>query len=117
MEKRMPDFLDNVPLIICRELHFMHDGTPANFSLIARRYLNQKFPGQWIGRGGPIARHPHSPDLDTLNFFLWGHLKSLVYLSPVDDVETPKSNCGRFIDNTQHARNLESSSDGNKPSS
>jgi hypothetical protein len=55
MENGMPDFLADVPLIICRELLFMHDGSPAHFSLIARRYLNLKFPGQWIGRGGPIA--------------------------------------------------------------
>jgi hypothetical protein len=40
-----PDFLADVPLIIHRELHFMHDGAPAYFSL-ARRYLNQKFPGR-----------------------------------------------------------------------
>jgi hypothetical protein len=25
MEKSMPDFLADVPLIICRELHLMHD--------------------------------------------------------------------------------------------
>jgi hypothetical protein len=55
MENNMPDFLADVPLIIYRELHFMHDGAPAHFSLIARRYLNRTFPGQWIGRGGPIA--------------------------------------------------------------
>jgi hypothetical protein len=88
MENSMPDFLADVPLIICRELHFIHDGAPAHFRFFARRYLNRKFPGQWTGRGGPIAWPPRSPDLNTLDFFLWGHLKSLMYLSPVDDVET-----------------------------
>jgi hypothetical protein len=79
MESRMPDFLAILPMIIYRELHFMHDGTPTYFSLIARRYLNRKFPGQWIGRCGPIALPPRSPDLNTLDFFLWGlKEKSLV---------------------------------------
>jgi hypothetical protein len=53
-ENNMPDFLANVPLIICQEMHFMHDGAPAHFSLTAHKYLNQKFLGQWIGRGGPF---------------------------------------------------------------
>jgi hypothetical protein len=87
MENSVPDLLADVPLIICRELHFMHDGAVTHFSLIARRYLNRKFPGQWIGRGGPIAWPPRSPDLNTLDF-LWGHLKLFVYLSPVDYAET-----------------------------
>jgi hypothetical protein len=78
MENSMPDFLANVPLIISRELHFMHDGAPAHFSLISRRYLNRKFPGRWIGRGGPIAWPLRSSDLNPLDFFLWRHLKSLV---------------------------------------
>jgi hypothetical protein len=74
----MPDFLADVPLIICRELHFMHDGAPAHFSLVARRYMNQKFPGWWTGRGGPIAWPPRSSDLNPLDFYLWSHLKSLL---------------------------------------
>jgi hypothetical protein len=73
----MPDFLADVPLIICRELHFVHDGAPAQFSL-ARWYLNRKFPGRKIGRGGPIAWPPRSSDLNPLDFYLWEYLKSLV---------------------------------------
>jgi hypothetical protein len=74
----MPDFLADVPLIICRELHFMHDGAPAHISLAARRYLNRKFPGRWIGRGGSIAWPPRSSDLYLLNFFVWGNLQFFV---------------------------------------
>jgi hypothetical protein len=88
MENSMPHFFADVPLIIYRELHFMHDGAAAHFSLIAHRYLNRKFPGRLIGQGGPVAWPPRSPDLNRLDFYLWVHLKSLVYLSPVDDVET-----------------------------
>jgi transposase len=103
MENNMPDFLADMPLIIHRELHFMHDGAPTHFSLVARRYLNRKLPGQWISRGGPIAWPPHSPDLNTLHFFLWAHLKSLVYLSPVNDVETLQN---RIVAGFQTIRNM-----------
>jgi hypothetical protein len=74
----MSDFLADVPLIIRRELHFIHNGAPTHFSLFARRYLNRRFPGRWIGRGGPIVWSPRSSDLNLLDFYLWGHLKSLV---------------------------------------
>jgi hypothetical protein len=50
--------------------------------------LTREFPGRWIGRDGPIAWPPCSPDLNPLHFYLRGHLKSLVYSTPVDDVET-----------------------------
>ena len=43
--------------------------------------------GRWIGRGGPIAWPPRSPDLSCLDFFLWGYLKSLVYDTPLESEE------------------------------
>jgi hypothetical protein len=66
----------------------MHYGAPAHLSLIVRRYLNAKFLGQRIGRGGPIAWSPCSPGLNPLDLYLYGHLKALVYSSPVDNVGT-----------------------------
>jgi hypothetical protein len=83
----MPDFSTDVLRIICHELRFMYDDTPTNFSLTARRYQNQKFNGQWIGRGGPTAWPLHSPDLYSLNFYSWDHLKLLGYSSHVDNVD------------------------------
>jgi hypothetical protein len=38
--------------------------------------LEATYPGRWIGRRGPIAWHPWSPDLTPIFlYFLWGHLK------------------------------------------
>lgn len=31
-----------------------------------------------MGRGGPIAWPARSPDLNVLDFFVWGHIKSLI---------------------------------------
>ncbi|GBL82217.1 hypothetical protein AVEN_252404-1 [Araneus ventricosus] len=44
-------------------------------------------PARWIGRGGPVAWPPRSPVCNPLDFFFWGHMKSLVYQTPVDSAE------------------------------
>ncbi|GFU50622.1 uncharacterized protein TNCV_235841 [Trichonephila clavipes] len=48
---------------------------------------HRTYPRRWIGRGGPVNWPACSPDLSCLDFFLWGHMKSLVYASPVDSDE------------------------------
>jgi hypothetical protein len=40
-----------------------------------------------MGRGGPVPWPPRSPDLNPLDYCVWGHVKSLVYTSAVDTVE------------------------------
>ena len=44
-----------------------------------RAYLDQTFTDRWIGRGGPLTWPPRSPDLNPLDFYLWGHIKTNVY--------------------------------------
>ena len=39
---------------------------------------------KWIGRGGPVAWPPTSSDLTPLDFFLWRHVKNIVYINPVN---------------------------------
>lgn len=65
-------------------MYFMHDGAPAHFALRVRQYLDRKYGEKWIGRGGPIAWPPRSPDLNPLDFFFWGYLKNFVYFKPVE---------------------------------
>jgi len=38
-----------------------------HFSLITRQYLNDHFPGKWIGRNGPVEWPPRSPDLNPID--------------------------------------------------
>lgn len=87
LENDLPTLLDDVPLETRRDLWFMHDGAPAHFSHVARDYLNNTFPNRWIGRGGPIAWPPRSPDCTPIDFFLWGYLKQLVYSTPIRTLE------------------------------
>ena len=42
------------------------------------------FPNRWLGRGGPVAWAPRSPDLTPLDYYLCGHMKTLVYETKVD---------------------------------
>jgi len=57
---------------------FQQDGHPAHASLLARTILNKKFPGRWIGLHGP-QEWPRSPDLTTMDFFVWGSLKNKIH--------------------------------------
>lgn len=83
----LTDLLDDVPIQLRRGMFFMHDGAPPHFSVNVRAHLNDFYPERWIGRGGPVAWPPRSPDLNPLDYFVWGYLKSLVYAVPVQNVE------------------------------
>jgi hypothetical protein len=63
---------------------FMQDGAPPHYSHLARNWLNNRLPNQWIGRGTStdlqkIIWPPRSPDLTPCDFFLWGYVKHLTY--------------------------------------
>lgn len=75
----LPDLLDDIPLAVRTRMWFMHDGAPAHFSRVVRNLLNTSYRGRWIGRGGTVNWPPRSPDLNPLDYYLWGHLKSVVY--------------------------------------
>jgi hypothetical protein len=80
----LPGLLEEIPLEIRRAMWFMHDGAPAHFTLNVRHFLNVSYGPQWIGRGGPTAWPPRSPDLNSCNFYLWGYMKSMVYRTAVN---------------------------------
>jgi hypothetical protein len=62
------------------------DGAPPHYANTVKAFLDQQFPGKWIGRRGPITWPPKSPDLTPLDFFLWGYIKDFVYQKKVQDV-------------------------------
>lgn len=66
---------------------FMHDDVPAHFSISACNHLDAIYPGRWIRHGEPVFWPPQSPELNSLDFFFWSHLKSLVYKKPMDKLE------------------------------
>lgn len=69
---------------------YQHDGAPAHTATTVRQCLDENFFG-WIGQGNgekKIFDWPaRSPDLNPLDFFLWGHLQHKVHLNDHADTE------------------------------
>lgn len=88
LRENMPLLVEDLPLILRRDMFFMHDGAPPHFARHVREFLNQHYPGKWMGRGedAPIQWPPRSPDLNPCDFFLWGALKTKVYQVQVDNI-------------------------------
>ena len=42
---------------------------------------------KWIGRNGPVAWSPPSPDLSPIDSYLWGQVKNEVYSTTVTNVD------------------------------
>ncbi|GBM05154.1 hypothetical protein AVEN_197716-1 [Araneus ventricosus] len=87
LQQVLPDMLNDVPPHIRRVMWFQQDGAPAHYVRDVRNYLDITFPNRWIGRGGPVAWPPRSPDLSCLDFLLLGQLKSLMYVTPIESAE------------------------------
>jgi len=65
-------------------MYFQHDGALPHYTNGVKEMLNELFPNCWLGRGGPVAWPPKSPDLRPLDYYLWDHMKTLVYETKVD---------------------------------
>jgi hypothetical protein len=60
-----------------RQMWLQQDGAPDHFGGAA--LLSWQFPDPWIDQEGPDALPSRSPDLTLMDYFLWGHMKSLAY--------------------------------------
>jgi len=87
LSNHLPPLLESVPLNIRENLFFQQDGAPAHNSIVVRQYLNTTFGNRWMGTYGPIAWPARSPDLTPLDFFLWGHIKTVVYADPPTNLQ------------------------------
>ena len=58
-----------------------------HFGIAVRGHLTASFGARWIGRGGSTAWPARSPDLTSLDFFLWGYMQSVVYETDIDSEE------------------------------
>ncbi|GFS83918.1 uncharacterized protein TNCV_2363521 [Trichonephila clavipes] len=62
-----------------QELWFQQDGGTWHTARATIDLLKDTFGGRLISRFGPVNWPPRSCDLTTLDYFLWGYVKSLVY--------------------------------------
>jgi len=102
LRNELPCLLEDIPLMIRSQMYFQHDGAPPHYTRHVRDYLDESFPNRWLGRGGPVAWPPRSPDLTPLDYYLWGHMKTLVYETKVDSREALRD---RIFAAAEHIRN------------
>jgi len=88
-------YFDDLPLQILRQLWWHQDGAPPHNARIVSDFLNIHFPNKWIGNQGPVRWPPRSPDLNPLDFFLWGYLKNLLYKDTPRDLGELRRNLNR----------------------
>ena len=63
---------------------FQYEGAPAHFTNAVYAYLSRIFGGRWIGRRETFSCPVRSPDLSSIDFFVWGAMKAMVYETTVD---------------------------------
>lgn len=74
-----------------RRVWFQQDGATAHTARNSMAVLRDQFPGHLISRYGNLRWPPRSPDLSLCDFFLWGYLKSRVYVNKprcLEDLKT-----------------------------
>ena len=63
-------------------IYFQQDGAAPHTAVKVLEWLQETFDGKLIALKTDTEWPPHSPDLNPLDFFLWGHLKAKVYNPP-----------------------------------
>lgn len=71
---------------------FQQDGATCHTAGSTMKFLQQKFPGRVVSKGGDIDWPPRSPDLTAPDFFLWGFLKSKVYANNPKTLDELRNN-------------------------
>lgn len=73
------------------KMWFQQDGATAHTARISMQALRSLFPGRLISRNGDLPWPPRSPDLTVCDFFLWGYLKSRVYMNKPRTIQELKA--------------------------
>lgn len=71
---------------------FQQDGATSHTSNTSLPRVREIFPNKLISRRGDINWPPRSPDLSPMDFFLWGYLKSKVYVNKPGSLVQLKEN-------------------------
>ncbi|GBO39843.1 hypothetical protein AVEN_170866-1 [Araneus ventricosus] len=97
-EELCGSLFEDLPLSDLRNVWFQHDGTPPHKVSGVQEYIRDTFQQQVIGYGGCVEWPPRSPDLNPLNFFLWGSIQQRVYATNIEGTSKPYYGrlCQRF---------------------
>ncbi|GBN19573.1 hypothetical protein AVEN_35372-1 [Araneus ventricosus] len=72
----------DLPLSDIRNVWFQHDDAPLYKVSSVHQYIRDTFQQQVIGYGGCVEWPKRSPDVNPLDFFLWGYIKQQEYATP-----------------------------------
>ncbi|GFX66783.1 uncharacterized protein TNCV_3048811 [Trichonephila clavipes] len=81
----------------CLELWFQQDGVTCHTARATIDLLKDTFGDRLISRFGPVNWPPRSCDLTSLDYFLWGYVKSLVYADKPQTLDHLEDNIRRVI--------------------
>ncbi|XP_051155172.1 uncharacterized protein LOC127277823 [Leptopilina boulardi] len=70
-----------------RHIWYQHDNAPTHTHRMNQAWLQRRFRNRFIGRGSRVPWPPRSPDLNPLDYFFWGKIKSEIYRHPVQNME------------------------------
>lgn len=104
LRDHLPELLEDVDLLTRQRMWLQQDGAAPHFARVVRDFLNEQYAERWIGRGGPVIWPPRSPDLTSLDFFLWGYIKDVVFArrptTREDMIERIRATCAAINRNT-----------------
>ncbi|GFS77239.1 transposable element Tc3 transposase [Trichonephila clavipes] len=80
-----------------QELWFQQDGATCHTARATIDLLKDTFGDRLISRFGPVNWPPRSCDLTSLDYFLWGYVKSLVYADKPQTLDYLEDNIRRVI--------------------
>jgi hypothetical protein len=80
----------------------MQDGAPPHFANAVSAWLDEEFPGRWLGQHGPQEWPAISPDLTPCDSFLWGWGKNEVYPTKPSTLEELEARIQDVITNVPH---------------
>ncbi|GFV19820.1 transposable element Tc3 transposase [Trichonephila clavipes] len=80
-----------------QELWFQQGGATCHTTGATINLLKDTFGDSLISRFGPVNWPPSSCDLTPLDYFLWGYVKSLVYVDKLQTLDPLEDNIHRVI--------------------
>ncbi|GFW69180.1 DUF4817 domain-containing protein [Trichonephila clavipes] len=78
---------------------FQQDGATCHTARAIIDLVKDTFNDRLISRFGPVNWPPRSCDLTSLDYFLWGYVKSLVYADKPQTLDHLEDNIRRVIAN------------------
>ena len=92
-------FLPRIDELDLGDIWFQQDGATAHTSRASMAVLREHFPERLISIRGDLEWPARSPDLSPCDFYLWGYLKSRVYVNRLRSLQDLKANIREEIAN------------------